>query len=719
MPKQVTYRRPRGPKHSKPQNAIGFKIPCFLLLAIVVPSFICFYILAVESGSFFDVSLTSFIAKRFLIIWIPCILLGYGFSFHYKALSSFIFKYRWPIACTLFVLCIIFEISGSSISELAIASGGQSDIVFGRARAVRADEWAVFTPMSFSQIASDNGVFSYFQDTTRGVETDMYMVYGQPVSDIAILFRPFQIGYLFLGASRGLSFFWCGRMIFLFMVSFEFSYRIIKKGARSLALGFAFLVAFAPLVQWWFAINGLVEMLLFGQLALIWGNAYLNTGSYKIRALLMLGIAWCLGVFILAIYPAWELPLAYVFLALLVSLLLRDLPKATKGYKDILLCIGGILLLIAAAFYILAFRSADTIAQVSNTVYPGQRQPVSGDGLYILATYPLNLFYPIYDSAILPNVCEPTTFFSAFPLVVILAIIQIVKSSKARKDLIPLLLVSILLFCYATFEFPDWLAKITLLDKSVGQRSMQICTFALLLLLFFSIKHLKKDAHSKSIIIAIVSWLIAIGIYIPFANENVDIVYVVIAYAITLAFMLAVMFCYSRSGRFILCCICALIAFVSGALVNPINVGVEGLEQAELINDIAENNEDGDLWASIDNYYTLENAGILSGARTINSINVYPQLETWKKLDPEGNDKDIYNRYAHIAMELSDNETPIFDIMYADYFSLELNADTLAELGVNKIYSGNHELSKYSTESMKIEPIDTDGEFYIYELIPA
>lgn len=718
MLKRPTYRRIQGTSLSKSRTANTFKVLFFLLLSILVPLFICYYILAVEAGSLFEVSLGSFFARRFLAIWIPCIVLAYGFTFHFKTWSTFIFKYRWTIACSVFILCVVFEISGSSISELAIASGGESDVVFGKSRFVRSDEWAVFTPMAFSQVTSDNGLFSYFQDTTRGVETDMFMVYGQPVNDIAILLRPFQIGYLFLGASRGLSFFWCGRMIFLFMVSFEFGYRVIYIRAKSLALGYALLIAFAPLVQWWFSINGLVEMLLFGQLALIWANYYLKTNSYKKRVLLMLGITWSLGVFVFAVYPSWELPLAYIFIAVLISLLLRDLSGAAKGYKDIILCMSSLILLIVAILYVLVFKSADTISQVSNSVYPGQRTATGGNGFFILATYPLTLFYPICENVITPNACEASTVFSAFPLIYFLAIIQIVRSTKARKELIPLLVVSILLICYGSFQLPDWLTKITLLDKVGGQRSIQICSFSLLLLLFFSLKYIEKQSNFKAEGIAIVSWLIAVGAYSLCANEDVQFVYVAISFGITLAFMIAVMFSYSIAGRLILCSICALVAFLSGALVNPINVGIEGLIQAELVNDIAENNEEGDLWASIDNPYTLENAGIVSGARTINSINTYPQLETWKKVDPDGSSTEIYNRYSHIPMSLLSDGDPQFDLLFLDSFSLDLSADSLSELGVNKIFSSNHELTKYSTASTKIEPIDTEGDYFIYELIP-
>lgn len=42
----------------------------------------------------------------------------------------------------------------------------------------------------------------------------------------------------------------------------------------------------------------------------------------------------------------------------------------------------------------------------------------------------------------------------------------------------------------------------------------------------------------------------------------------------------------------------------------------------------------------------------MSGASVINSTNTYPDLEKWSKIDEEGKYEDVYNRYAHINVEI-------------------------------------------------------------------
>lgn len=44
------------------------------------------------------------------------------------------------------------------------------------------------------------------------------------------------------------------------------------------------------------------------------------------------------------------------------------------------------------------------------------------------------------------------------------------------------------------------------------------------------------------------------------------------------------------------------------------------------------------------------------GVHTFNGVAFTPDLEAWKPLDPKGKDTFIYNRYAHINVEVG-NQT--------------------------------------------------------------
>ena len=47
---------------------------------------------------------------------------------------------------------------------------------------------------------------------------------------------------------------------------------------------------------------------------------------------------------------------------------------------------------------------------------------------------------------------------------------------------------------------------------------------------------------------------------------------------------------------------------------------------------------------------------------TFNGVAFTPDLEAWKPLDPKGKDTFIYNRYAHINVEVG-NQTPVLELM--------------------------------------------------------
>ena len=139
-------------------------------------------------------------------------------SKQFDELAQIIFKLRFVIAGIIFLLCILLELHGSSIGMYAkLFQHPELDInIFGRSRLIRTDEWVVFTPFAFSQYFTN---FSMISDVIRGTATNVFMTYGQPVWHPAIIFRPAQIGYLFLDQGSGLAFFWMGRLIVLFLES--------------------------------------------------------------------------------------------------------------------------------------------------------------------------------------------------------------------------------------------------------------------------------------------------------------------------------------------------------------------------------------------------------------------------------------------------------------------------------------------------------------------
>jgi hypothetical protein len=57
------------------------------------------------------------------------------------------------------------------------------------------------------------------------------------------------------------------------------------------------------------------------------------------------------------------------------------------------------------------------------------------------------------------------------------------------------------------------------------------------------------------------------------------------------------------------------------------------------------------VWIAYGNV-ALPNLFRMIGSRALNGVHAYSQLELWKTLDPEGQYRPAYNRYAHVVFEV-------------------------------------------------------------------
>ncbi|MDL2246165.1 hypothetical protein LJB96_00955, partial [Methanobrevibacter sp. OttesenSCG-928-K11] len=645
---------------------------------------------------------------------------------------NFLYKYRFILGGLALIISVLLELHGSSIAELNI-SNLEHNPLFGISRPIRSDEYNVNTMLAFSQYFNE---FGYFSNIIRGSPTDMFIIYGQPVLDIAVIFRPFHWGYLFLSQGKGLSFFWVGRLIILFLVSFEMGMIFTKKN-KILSLAYSLLITFSPLVQWWFAVNGLVEMLIFGQLSLILINFYTQTNDYYKRLLYSLVLIICVGGYILTFYPAWQIPLAYVFLAIGIWIVFKNWENFNYSKKDIALIILFLSILSLFAIYILS-KSYETILYSINTIYPGSRIYKGGEGeLNLIFDYMRTLFYPLYSPESGRNPCKYAYFISFFPLNLI--IFYIVQFVQKRKDLLLncLIVIYILFMSYYLISFPEIIGKVTLLGKTTWIRLLPIITFIDIIILIRGMSILKKIDYSyffeslsdkvnfkklnninPKIITLLFSFLITgIVLLIGYLTMGEGF-YTLLVVLILFIIFGTVFYLILNSGEnkknqqlFLLCVI--LISFLTGALANPIESGTDFYFNQPIIQEtqnIVDTDPQG-KWIVEGNIFINEIVGV--GAPTLNSVNVYPNLEVWKKLDTNNEYYDVYNRYAHVPVILQNQDPTTFKIDSENYensdmFILVLNINDLEKLNITYVLTTN-DISNLSNENLTLTQIYEDN----------
>ena len=634
-----------------------------------------------------------------------------------KKFFNYIFNHRYKIALLIFIICVVFKISGSSIGLWNIQMNLEdrdTHILFGKSRPMRSDEWAVLSPMFKAQTKDG---FKYFNSNFRAIKTDVFMIYALPVISIFQLYRPFLLGFIFLGFERGLSIFWCGRFITLFLVSLELCMLITKKNKLVSTIG-ATMITLSPIVQWWFAVNGLVEIFIFGQLAIILLYKYLNTNKFRKRLLYLLLILICAGGYVLVIYPSWQVPMVYVFLALAIWIIIENRKNSQITKKDII-SIFCTLIIFAISMLCILKTSSDTIKIVSNTVYPGERFELGGGQFKKLFIYLSNFFFTFKQTGLGDsNVCEEALIFNLFPIGLILVIRNMIINKKKDILSICLLIVYLFLVTYCIIGFPKILSRITLLSNS--QSSRAILAVGFIELLFF-IKGLSSHNKPIKLIISILMTIFISSILIILNYKYLPDYYSFKPFIIVLTIMTVYLIFFAlnfdkKYGKILFTLGILFTMFISGFLVNPIRYGTKNIENSILLRKIEEvDKKNSGIWVSEGFDDIVNNYIIMSGVKVINVTNTYPNLKLWYKIDENKKYENIYNRYAHIRINITKEYDEKFKLVQDDIFIVNIEPSELKKLNIKYIFTKNN-LEEYNYNNLLFKKIYEYKDYKIYEV---
>lgn len=644
--------------------------------------------------------------------------------------SRYVFRYRYLIAFGILVLAVLFELNGSSIGQWAasLPDGNNSGLVLGRPRGCRTDEYALFTGMTFAQYYDPQGAWPYFGQVIRATSTDMFMVYGQPVLDPAILVRPFQIGYLILGLSRGLSFFWSSRLIALFMSSFELG-RLITGDNRKLSIAFGLMSAFSPVVAWWFSINSLVEMLVCFNVIVVCFNKYVLEQKFSKRAVYLCVCAYCSIVFAFSLYPAWQIPLAYLLLAMLVACIIEHRVEFIAHFKKDRLIWLVCVLTVGAVCVGIGLHSLEAIRTEMATDYPGERIDCGGGQGLLFFRGLISLFLPFVPASSesglvvgLPDV--RTAFNDFFPIGLILSFINFRRSRKIDSMSMALIAAIVFIGAYVAIGFPEFMAKITLMGKSVPVRAIIVFSFANLVLIFHELsiylacnncQDIRLPAAMSKLLPALVLMLFSVILtFLCWANDPSFIGrYKFLLIFVVMSVILFSIF-YRKTRLFF--GVCLAIALFSSGLVNPIQKGIDVVDNNPLITEMREitSRNEGAKW--VGSLEWMSNLTLFAGVPAVNSTNIYPNEELWNLLDPNAEFKSVWNRYAHLPCEIvSEEEGHSFECVNQDMINLRLTLSDLKALDVRFIVSVK-EINLPDEEQSQLKTIFTLGSYTIYEL---
>lgn len=627
-----------------------------------------------------------------------------------KKLYAFLFKYRWMVYCLLFVFFVInkFNLSSLGVYNQLIQPGHGSEYinpVFGIPRAIRSDEWLVTLPRWISASYSNFGATN---NLVRGVTTNNISSSGLML-DYSSLWRPANYGFYLFGIEYGVSFSWSFNLIFGFAIWFEL-FLILTNSKKSLSFLGAILIWYSPFNLWW-SMSGL---LLSGAGIIVLFYYFVVTDSHLKRLFFGTLLAIMGADFVCSLYPAWQVPMGYIILAIMIWTLIKN--NQWKYFKKIdwlVFAFDVIFMISIIARYL--YVDMDYITAIQETVYPGARIDYGGMSVTKLLGYfasEISVFGGI------GNTCEAGVIFGAFPLGIILGCVAQIKE-KGKNSLLWCLFVPTLTLCvYCTVGLPPIIAKILLLTNSTRFRAVDFLGVLSGIILIVSIgiiqNRTKLELWQSFLCVAISNF---IGCYyslkiIEDPKFNIPIIVFAIITTIGMVFIVTDIR-NSNIGKFS-CLSSAVCLVIAGLYINPVMVGLDVITSkpaAKEIQSIVADDPNG-KWIAIDSFYN-QGFVLACGAPTINSTNYIPNYDLWSKLDPNREFEEVWNRYAHMIVKLIDDNASNFYLNFEDSMTIELSVKDIDKFGARYIFS-QHEINGKWADYLSL--IYNEYDVWIYEV---
>ena len=625
---------------------------------------------------------------------------------------SFCIKWRYLIALIVFVFCVIFQIHGSSIAEYNnlfdnSLEYNKESIIKGKSRTIRGDEWAVSTPYFMSQ--KYNG-FNKESNMMSLDGQDMIIGSNSPVLDITVVSKPFSWGFILLGNDYGLSWYWCLKVILFILMSFEFC-MVITKGHKKISLFGSLLIAFAPSIQWWF---GIIDIFLFGMALFLVAYYFFIVKKKWQKNILTILFPFVAMAFVLPLYPALQIPLGFFYFVMLIAVLIRDKRAIRFSKIDVLrimIAVGGFF----AIFAYFVVTSWEGISAMLNTSYPGRRVLLGGDSNMKELFTDLTTFALPYKDITYSNSSEASTFIQFAPVLLMLYPTIYRKMKKDQNILVGNILVGCIAFVaiYMFVGFPELIAKLTMF--SMVNRVHLTYGFIATIFTIWGISMIwKKQLFTKKQIFIVLA--IYCLLYICFVGNNELTYFGWKYYLVVIAGLVGSVFLMLMNFKKTFLTVMTIVVFAAGFTVNPIARGIKPLTGHPLekeMNRIAQEDPEA-YWLAIDNNF-LASIGIANGARVLNAVNYYPDFGKWKAIDPEGEKDDIYNRYAHINVALTEGETTLEPGVWDDAIVVNLSCGDLDKWNVK--YLATAKALTACKDDFESIYTDTEGSYLIYKRI--
>jgi len=621
-------------------------------------------------------------------------------------------RYRYLIGLLIFAILVLLKLHGSSIGmwNSYLGQPNSDNLIMGKERAIRSDEWLVQTPYLLSQNLTAEPL-EYSNHLIRSDGQNM-VIANAPTLTFETLGKPFYWGFLFLNKDYAISWFYFSKLILLILLSYEISMILTNRNTKISLLG-ALWISFSAPIQWWYTTGaGVVELIIYSQGIIV--SIYYLLQQSKIRNRILLSVLTLLSTigFVFTIYPALQVPLGFLVISFVIGLLLNQGIKNIAFTKLEWFIYIGYIFIISILVVNFLKNSLIDIQLVLNTVYPGDRVVSGGQMKFSdLQLYLVSFLLPFKDINYMNN-SESSSFVNFLPIVVFGIITAFSKINENKRIVIPIIIYLLFQLSWLFIPYPEWVGKLTLFSF-VPEIRLAGITFgltALYLTLWFISETVKVRPFSNNkVLVCIIVMLFFLIISV--SDPNIKEYLGWLSLPVVAVFLLISFFILRGMTKSIIVSL-ALLVVCSGVIVNPIVQGTGAIYDRDISEKIQKINEsDPDAkWITLDNPL-LGQYLLALGSKTFNSVHFYPDLNMWRKIDRIGKYEEIYNRYAHVNIHLT-TESSSFELTSPDSFTANININDLP------LTKAKYILTKTSLDIKNIVAIDYDNAsgLFIYQI---
>lgn len=589
------------------------------------------------------------------------------------------------LALGLFAALVAASLHGFSLPRWhAVIDGSEPDeVLSGSAREIRGDDWYVQIPLALAQRAHQPPFPRVNENIGAG--QDVILPVATPIAHPITLLRPEQWGF-FAGDDFGLAWMWWLRVFGTALAWSRVAWFVAGRRTGFAVAGGA-LVLFSPVVQMW-SLNP-APLLIPAGLGIAAALAFFEARTRARRVQLALVLAFAVASLAAGFYPPYQVSLAWVGLAVFAGHVLARRGQGARVLPNATWILAGALLgaTIAAALF---WNARAAIEAITATTYPGRRVS-TGDLMPLSRLFGHHLLVATRggDEAQVVVAAVPWLWF---PVVAAGEALRFVRTRRADPAAIALVLVCAAFVTYACFGVPESVARATGLAWVPSARVPLALGVADALLLVRVLARPPDDGepgHLPALCVA-VAWIAWIGIVANGVHARRE----ELGGAATALLVVAnggVAYALLRRPRPE--CVTAALAVALAASTIWFNPLVRGgsafLRENALSRQIlAIDRAAGGATAwVVFGPPALGNLPRVLGVRSLGGVQPIPQLALWRRLDPGGGERDVYDRYAHVFFETGRSDVPRFQTRGIDGFAVRVapGSPALRELGATHV----------------------------------